>query len=416
MSVEVTDRAAKRLWRNRDFRTLMFGETVSEFGNTVGTFALPLVVVIGTGSAFYAGVVVAAGMAGSMLCSVFAGAWVDSHSRRNVMLLSLAIRITTWTILGTTLLVSTVNLYLFIPLGFAGGVASALFRSAEAGALKVVVPPADYPRAAAVVEGRGAAADLGGAPLGGLLVGLSTYVPFFFNAMTFVASLVSLLMVRADLGKPTVPDVRTFLNRVTDGYRYIWRRTAYRSLILTATLSNFSINAFNFSLILILQRQQYDLWQIGLVQTGTAVGALLGVLFAGPIVDRLKISTTVVLASVLRLAALVGVTLWHDRLVVVIILMAIGVMLTPAANSAEGAYMAITTPSNFQGRVASFNQLIGSSLIPLTPIVAGALLATLHPTVVLSVLSAISGIALVAIISSRAIRGLPRVSSLEEVH
>lgn len=415
MSTESGERPIQRLLRNRDFRILMIGETVSEVGGTVGSFALPLVVILETGSAFSAGLVSAASMAGAILCSIIAGGLVDSYSRRFVMICSQAVRIATWSTLGVTLLVSGVNLAIFIPVGFIGGVASSLFRAAEAGVVKAVVPSEDYPRAAAAINGRGAAADLGGAPLGGILIALNTFVPFFFNALSFIVSIVSISLIRTSLGKPTARDLRSFLGRVADGYRYVWQRAAYRSLLLTHTLSNFAINAFTFSLIIVLQRQQHALWEIGLLQTGTALSVLFGASIAGPVVDRFRISTALAGSAILRLAALASVAIWHEQIAVCIILMAAGLLLTPASGAAESAYMAITTPDEFQGRVASFEQLVGSSLIPLAPLASGAMLAALDPRAVLWILVGVTSIAVVARLSSRAIMGLPHVSSLVEM-
>ncbi|MCA1836945.1 MAG: hypothetical protein LC721_11710, partial [Actinobacteria bacterium] len=68
----------------------------------------------------------------------------------------------------------------------------------------------------------------------GLRVNISwgAHIPVLFNAFSFLASFVAIRLIRADLGKPSMPDVRTVLQRIGDGYRYVWHRTAYRSLVL----------------------------------------------------------------------------------------------------------------------------------------------------------------------------------------
>lgn len=278
----------------------------------------------------------------------------------------------------------------------------------------MVVPPRDYPRAVATIDGRNGAADLAGAPLAGVLIAWGTYIPVLFNACSFLASAIAIQMIRADLGKPSLPDARTFIERIGDGYRCVWRHAPYRLLILQGTLSNFANNAFTFALILILQQDHQQPWMIGLVQTGTAASALVGAVLAGPIVDRFKISTTILGAETLRFVSLVGVTLWHDHILRCIALTAVGFILTPAANSAERGYMAITTPDHLQGRVASFDQLVGSSLVPFAPLTAGILIATFDPTLALAAFTALIGLAVIIMLSSPATRRLPRVSSLSE--
>lgn len=402
------------LWHVRDFRTFMLGETVSEFGGTVGSFALPLAVLIATGSALHAGLTSASAVAGSILCSVVAGAWVDSHSRRNVMSWTVAVRVLTWTTMGVCLSTKGFQLQVFIPVAFLGGAASALFNSAQAGALKEIVAPQDFPRAVAAIDGRNAAADLAGAPVGGVLIGFGAYVPALFNALSFLASFVAIRLIRADLGTPSLPDLRTVMQRVGDGYRYVWSRVEYRSLVSQAILSNFGNIAFTFALILILQQDRQPTWAIGLVTTGTAASGLIGALLAGRIVARYRIATIITAAESLRFTTLIAVIVWHDNMITCIALTAAGFILTPAANAAERAYMSITTPGHLQGRVASFDQLVGSSLAPLAPLAAGILITAVAPTAALATFTAMVGLAVVVTLTSRATRRLPYISAITE--
>jgi MFS family permease len=412
VSASTADRPGQRLWRLHDFRTLMAGETVSELGGTVGSFALPLAVLMATGSPFDAGAVTASAIAGSIVCSTVAGAWADAHSRRQVMLCTLAVRVLTWTAMGLFLLTGNVRLYAFVPLAFAGGAATALFGSAQAGALKAIVAPRDFPRAVAAIDGRNAAADLVGAPLGGVLVAWGAYLPALVNAGSFLASWAAIRAIRADLGTPSPPGARTAVERIGDGYRYVWRQVAYRSLILQAVLSNFGNNAFTFALLLILQAEHQPPWAIGLVPTGTAVSGLAGALLSGRIVDRFPISTIIIGAETLRFASLVGVSLWHDNVLECVAVAAAGFVLTPAANAAERGFLAIATPDHLQGRVASFDQFAGMSLVPLAPLAAGVAVTAVGPTPALAFFAALVGLAAVTMVSSRSARRLPRVSTL----
>jgi len=65
--------------------------------------------------------------------------------------------------------------------------------------------------------------------------------------------------------------------------------------------------------------------------------------------------------------------------------------------------------------VASFDQLVGAALVPLAPLTAGILIAAFDPTVALGSCTALIGLAVLALLSSRAVRRLPHVSSLTEV-
>jgi len=172
---------AGSLWQNRDYLYLTTGETVSTLGGGVASFALPLVILTLTGSALSAGVVAMASMVGNLSASVVVGGWVDAHSRRAAMASALAVRTISWFGLVALVVSSSVNVPIFACVGFIGGAAAALYRAAEAGALKVLISKDQFPSAISVIEGRHAAADLAGGPLGAFLLGISASLPFLFS-------------------------------------------------------------------------------------------------------------------------------------------------------------------------------------------------------------------------------------------
>jgi len=66
----------------------------------------------------------------------------------------------------------------------------------EAGALKVLISKDQFPSAISAIEGRHAAADLAGGPLGAFLLGISLSLPFLFNAVSFLGSLLGILAIK----------------------------------------------------------------------------------------------------------------------------------------------------------------------------------------------------------------------------
>ncbi|MEU4745184.1 MFS transporter, partial [Actinosynnema sp. NPDC023658] len=75
------------LWSHRDFRLLWAGDTISQFGSTIGRTVLPLLAVGALAATpFEMGVLSAAGTAAFLLIGLPAGVWVDRLSRRPVML------------------------------------------------------------------------------------------------------------------------------------------------------------------------------------------------------------------------------------------------------------------------------------------------------------------------------------------
>ncbi|MCL6600440.1 MAG: MFS transporter, partial [Alicyclobacillus macrosporangiidus] len=80
------------VWKNRDFRWLITGQTVSELGSAVSGFTLPWLMLQMTGSALQMGLGFAVGFLPYLLLSLPAGVWADRRDRRRLMMLADAIR------------------------------------------------------------------------------------------------------------------------------------------------------------------------------------------------------------------------------------------------------------------------------------------------------------------------------------
>ncbi|GAB3583141.1 MFS transporter [Calidifontibacter terrae] len=404
-----------RLLYNSDFRVFLAGETVSELGSTVGSFALPLGVLIATNSPIASGVVMAAAIGGSTLCSMLAGGWTDGHSRRTIMVTTAMLRFASWTIMGACLLTVGAPLPVFAVLAFVNGVTAALFGAAQAGAVRTIVGGDNYSRAIVTVDGRNNAVDLIGAPLGGAILSVGTAVPFVCNAVSFLASAAAVTRVSADLGAPADATGTPFWSSVRQGYAYVWSRVPYRILILTSAVTNFAVNAFVFALVLDLQRAHRPTWQIGLLTTATAIASLIGATLAGRALERITIATAVRYNILLRVASCAAIAAASSTTVpisAVVALLALGTLLSPMSNAAERSYMALTTPDHYQGRTASFEQFVGTSLIPAAPLVAGTLLASLPTSIALAALTGLLVPGALVLAGSRHITQLPNVHQL----
>jgi len=103
----------------------------------------------------------------------------------------------------------------------------------------------------------------------------------------------------------------------------------------------------------------------------------------------------------------VPMALWNNPAVVAAALEP-GLFLHPAGNAGIGAYRIAVTPPELQGRVQSAMQFLSMSVMPLSPLLAGALLAGLGGGAAVAVLGGLT--ALVAMIPtlSRTIRQVPR--------
>jgi MFS family permease len=406
--------ATTPLRRNWNYLALTSGETVSTLGGAVASFAMPLVVLTATGSPFQAGLVAMAGMIGNLGATAFVGGWVDGHSRRAAMVWSLAVRCGTWLALALLVATSNVSATAFVVIAFVGGVASALYRAAEAGALKVIITQEQFPAAMSVIEARGAVADLAGGPLGAILLSIALAVPFWFNMATYVASLIGVISVRAEMGRPEHATSGPFGTALKQGLKYISERPAFRVILVSQAISNFGMNAFNFALILILRQAGHPLWAIGLFQAAIGLSLLLGSLMAPRIIRAMDVGQIVVGSAGIRTLIIVVIALLHSSIPLVLALTVLCYLLVPASNGAAMSYLFVVTPNHFQGRIASAEQFASTALMPLTTVAAGAFVSIFAPTAALLILVASVALSTVIMAMASEVRRLPRLANARD--
>src|SRR5437879_12574617 len=105
---------------------------------------------------------------------------------------------------------------------FIEGTMFVFFRLGEVAAIRIVVPPEQHSAALAQNEARLRAATLLGNQLGGFLFDAGRTVPFLADAVTYVASLVTLLLLRAPLEEPRTDAHRKLRAEIQEGIRWRW--------------------------------------------------------------------------------------------------------------------------------------------------------------------------------------------------
>src|SRR4029453_15917441 len=101
--------------------------------------------------------------------------------------------------LGAALAAGRAGLPLIAVVAVVDAICSTLFGTAEHAALRNIVPTAQFPPAVARNEARTYATSLAGPPLGGLLFGVTQALPFFGNALSYLASLIGVALIRKPL-------------------------------------------------------------------------------------------------------------------------------------------------------------------------------------------------------------------------
>ncbi|MFC0531678.1 MFS transporter [Phytohabitans kaempferiae] len=360
------------LRRNRNYLILLTGQTISEFGSAVSTVALPLLVLVLTGSAIQAGFVAFANMAARFLFGIVAGALVDRWNRHRIMLVCEGGRAAAMGTLATALLLGNPPLTLIIVAVVVEGAFAALFAPSEEAAMPSVVPPEQLPNAMAAMAGRAYLGVTVGPAAGGFLFQLKHTVPFLVDAISYAFSFFLLFFLRLPRRVVAAARPKEILGEIGAGLRWVLGEPRIRVSFLSAVALNLVFNALLFTVILVASERKVPASEIGIMTAMLGVGGLAGAFLAPQFQSRMRPHTTVI--------ALAWICTLLTPLLVFVpagigfgLVMAAMAFPTPAATTSIQAAQLLLTPDGLRGRLSGATQLSGGVSGALGPLTAGFL-------------------------------------------
>ncbi|MCA2212141.1 MFS transporter [Jidongwangia harbinensis] len=390
---------APGLWHNREFNLLWTSQALSDLGASVSTLAMPLLVLVLTGSPVQAGLVGTLALVVRLICRLPAGVLADRVNRRRAMIVCDVVRLIALTGLAAAVWTGRAGLPVILAVALVDGVGQTFFSTVEHAALRSIVEPGQLPTAVARNEARNYAAGLAGPPLGGLLFGLGHALPFAGNALTYLASLAGVALIRRPLQAARDEPPAGHAAALAEGLRFVLTNPFLRAVLVIAAPLNFALGGAIFAIIVTLQRHGTEPAVIGLVETIIAVGGLAGAGAAPALQRRLPLA---VLVRVICWAAVVLVAssaLFTDS-VAAAVPIALAVFLGPACNAALFGYQAAITPDRLQGRVVSVILTGAMSAAAAAPLLAGAVVAAWGgPSALLLSAAAVAASAVAATVS-----------------
>ena len=404
------------LRRNRDFQLLWGGQAVSLLGSQTSRIAYPLLVLAMTGSPAKAGIAGFAAMLGYLLFPLPAGGLADRHDRKRIMIGCDAIRLLAVGSIAVAGWAAHITYVQVLVAGFVEGAATVFFSLAERAALPMLVQPSERSAAVGRNEARQNAAQLAGPALGGALFGLARAAPFAADALSYLASLVTLPFIKAPTqasrpapAVPTVPAApaasgapaapapevsRRLRAELGVGLAWTWRQPFLRYSAFFAAAVNILLQVLTLGLIVLARHDGASAAQIGLIVGCMGAGGLAGA-FAAPWFQR-RIPAGLIITGcmwtwtiLLALIVLVRVPLWLCPIV------AVFGFVGPSWNVSVQTYRMQITPNEMLGRTSSVGLQIAWGVVPLGSLLAGLLLAALSPSATMMVVAA--GMAVTAV-------------------
>jgi MFS transporter len=379
------------LRRNRDFMLLQAGQLLSTAGSQLTSIAYPLLALALTGSPAKAGLVAFARLLAVAVLSLPAGLAADHWPRKRLMIAADGVRAVAVGGLAAAILLHEAPFWIIPLVAFVEGSGSALFGSAQAGALRAVVPTRQLPAATAVRTGRAAAVMLPGPPLGGALFGIARALPFLVDAISYAFSILALLAMRTPFQEERERDLAPVPTRFAEGFRFLWSRPFLRTCAFLYALANFIGPGVLLAVVVIGRRQGLSGGEVGVLVAAFGACILLGS-FLSPLVRRLLPVRGVLLLELWTWGGCAIFLVWPNVYVLTASILPTALAI-PSTDSVVDGYRIAMTPDRLIGRVESVRLTIALVIAPLGPLAAGVLLETVSERATIAVFAA-SGLAL----------------------
>ncbi len=286
------------LWRHRDFLLLWAGQTVSQFGEQITFVAFQLTaVLVLRASALQMGVLGAVQMAPFLLVGLFAGVIADRVRRRPLLIaadIGRAVLVGAVPVLWVLGRLTMTDLYV---VSFLAGCLSVLFDTAYQSYLPAVVSRQGLVEGNSRLEASRAISQVAGPSLGGGLVqAIGAPLTILANGVTYVVSVVSLLMIRGREPEPAkAPAGVGMWAQIGEGLRVVFGNRTLWSIAGCTSTSNFFGSIGQAVYVLYVVRQLHlPPALLGLVYGVGSVGGLLAALTASRLGLRLGVGTTII--------------------------------------------------------------------------------------------------------------------------
>jgi MFS family permease len=371
----MADRAGS-LWHNRNFLLLWSGQLISSIGTGVSQLAFPLLTLALSGSPAQAGLVAALNQAPYFLLSLPAGALVDRWDRKRVMLVCEAARALSLLSLPLVFALGHPSVLLLGVVSLLDGIFFVFFDLAGASCLPRLVEPIQLATATSLSMTTEGVTNLLGAPLGGLLYSMGRALPFVADALSYVVSACSLLLIKASFQQERVKAPFSLLREMRQGLKWLWRQQAIVSLAVITGGLNLVFPSSTLIVLVLAQRQHVPPALIGAIFALGGGGYALGDLLGAPLQRWLH------LGAINLGVCWLFVLLWPllavapSPVLLAAVLMGLS-LLRPLHGVAQVSYRLAVVPDSLQGRVTSIYHLIALSSEPVGLALTGVLIERL---------------------------------------
>lgn len=367
------------LWRNRDYMLLWSGQTISSIGSAGSGIVFPLLILAITKSPVAAGIAGALYTVPYLLFSLPVGALIDRWNRKKVMILCDVGRAVSLASVPLAIAFGALTAWQLYANAFIEGTLFVFFNVAEVACLPRVVSKAQLPAATAQNEISMSTSALVGPPLGGYLFqALGRPFPFIVDAISYVASVFSLLFIKTEFQGERLAAKRDLRAEIMEGLSWLWEQRVVRTMAIITGGLNFA-NAATWLIIIVLATQLgANPTVIGALISVGAAGGIIGALVGGRVQKRFRFGQVIVATILIETLAFPLYAI-APNIIVLGLVSAIIWLTIPVYNVTALSYRVALIPDALQGRVNSASRLISWGTQPAGAFLSGLFLQWFGP-------------------------------------
>jgi MFS family permease len=388
LAVAVRVRTFRSLRRHRNYRLFFAGQVVSLAGTWMQNVALAWLVLELSGSALAVGVLAFCRFLPFTVLGLVAGVVTDRVETRRLIAVTQGAAMLVSVLLAVVTLTGAPSLPLVYVLATLGGITLAFDAPGRQALTFQLVGPRELPNAVALNSGLFNASRVVGPAVAGVLIATAgTGFCFAINALSFLAVLAALALIRADEMVAVERDGRPGLVTGTrEAVVHAWNDPVLRGVLGVVTAV--SLVGFNFHVLvpLLAVELEVDAATFGLLSAAFGVGALAGALVVATARGASRRGFTAGTAGFSVLLALLGLT--GVPWLAAILLAGLGICFTLLTANAN-ALVQLRAPDRLRGRLISLYLLAFAGLAPFGGLLAGWVAETAGTAVALATAGAV---------------------------
>jgi MFS family permease len=359
------------------FRILMAGSSISMFGTRISTVAFPMLVLHLNNSPLITGLVAFAAIAPSALVYVPAGALVDRWNPRRVMLVSELFRglAIASVVISLAVFREHISIWFLILAMVAEEILEIFSMLADRRYLSGLMERDNMASRQAYIEVRAHAVVLAGRPVGPFLFELQPLLPFLADALSFLFSIASLLVLRRSdepVRKPERLAPKQLARDIGQGFRWLQKdRRAWLTVLLMAVTSLVA-QALILMFLAEAHSKELSTVAIGVVLAASGAGGAAGSIFSRFLPDEVRrfwlpiqmVTWSVALAFLMTTGGLSA----SCSAIAMFVLGFTGAI----GNIAFGTYLVANVGDDMIARVTGIGQMLAIGACALGPVLGGA--------------------------------------------